>query len=135
MPDFVGNEGAQTVVTTHAYAIRALLDPPQSRRRRWPYALPGERFVRHRIAVDLPFELPRDQQPQVVVTDDLVYRTEKGLNGRRFVSEHSLRILRDYVPADGMAVHASSVEDILGALSTSLRTPAEIKAPGLPPAP
>jgi transglutaminase-like putative cysteine protease len=135
MPDFVGNEGAQTVVTTHAYAIRALLDPPQSRRRRWPYALPGERFVRHRIAVDLPFELPRDQQPQVVVTDDLVYRTEKGLNGRRFVSEHSLRILRDYVPADGMAVHASSVEDILGALSTSLRTPVEIKAPGLPPAP
>ncbi|MFO1450098.1 MAG: DUF3857 domain-containing transglutaminase family protein [Opitutaceae bacterium] len=127
LPQFVGTEGGLSVVTTHAYSIRALLDAPQSRRRRWPYALPGDRVVRHRIVVELPFDLSVEQQPQLVVTDELVYRTEKGLNGRRFTCEHELRLLKEFVAAEDMAVFASSVEDVLQALSTSLRSPVATK--------
>jgi hypothetical protein len=60
--------------------------------------------------------------PQAVVTDDFVYRSDKGVFERRFVAEHELRMLRDHVPAAGMGVFADSVDEVLAALVTSVRS-------------
>lgn len=123
LPKFMVKDQSQFTAQIHAYTLRPFVDLPETRRRRWPYALPGDRFIRHRIVVELPFELAVEQQPLVVATDELVYRAAKGLTGQRFVAEHELRFARDHVPAQGMQVFVDSLEEIQHSLSTLLRSP------------
>lgn len=140
IPGFLVTEEGKTYLSTYAYSLRALLDPPETRRRHWPYALPSDRFVRHRIELDLPFDLAYEQQPQAIRTDGLEYRVEKGLAGKRFVSEHDLRFTGDYVPPEHMGAFCDAVDEILAAMSTSLTKGAEApakpaaKSPVTPPA-
>ncbi|MBS0632098.1 MAG: DUF3857 and transglutaminase domain-containing protein [Verrucomicrobia bacterium] len=133
IPGFMATEDGNTVISTYAYALRTLLDPPETRRRHWPYALPSDRFVRHRIEMDLPFDLPYEQQPQTIRTDGIEYRVEKGLAGKRFVAEHDLRFTGDYVPPEHMGSFCDAVDEILGAMSTSLHKGA--KEPAKPAGP
>jgi transglutaminase-like putative cysteine protease len=133
IPGFLATEGGETVIATYAYALRALLDPPESRRRRWPYALPADRFLRHRIEVELPVEYAFDQQPQAILTEGVEYRVEKGLTGKRFVAVHDLRFTGDLVAADRMGGFCDAVDEILMAMSTALRRP--VAAPAALPLP
>lgn len=134
IPGFVHTEQGRTGVATYAYAARALLDPPQSRRRHWPYALPSERYVRHRIEVTLPFDLTIEQQPEAIRSDGLDYHVERGVAGNRFVAQHDLRFTSDYVPAERMAKFSDAVEEVFGNFSTTLRRPPHAANPESKPA-
>lgn len=120
IPRFVRTEGGKTSVSTYAYSLRALIDPPASRRRHWPHALHHDRFVRHRIELTLPFESKLNQQPQLVASDGVEYRAEKGLAERRFIAEHDLRLTADFVAAENMGRFADAVDEIVAALGTTI---------------
>ena len=109
----------------YAYGLRALLDTPGSRRRLWPYALPHDRFVRHRVEVELPFEGGMEQLPQRIVSDGVEYRVDRGLSGRRFVMEHDLRVTADSVTAENMPRFSDAVDEIVVALGATLRPAAK----------
>lgn len=134
IPDLLQNESDGTSVSTYAYALRAQLDPPQSRRRRWPYPLPSGRFLRHRIEIELPFDLQLEAQPQVISTGDLEYRVDKGISGRRMVTVHDLRFTGDFVAADRMEHFCDAVDEILVAMGTTLhRSKPVVPTTGLEP--
>ncbi len=129
IPRFVRTEGGKTSVSTYAYALRTLLDPPASRRRHWPYALPHDRFVRHRIELTLPFDAALEQQPQAIVSDGVEYRVEKGVAGRRFTTEHDLRVTAEFVPAENMGRFSDAVDEMINAMGTTLTQPAAATSP------
>jgi hypothetical protein len=126
--DFVRNDGGQPGVGVYAYALRSVLDVPESRRRHWPYALPSDRFVRHRIEVELPFEVEVAQLPQVIKTDGIEFRAECGLAGRRLVAQYDLRVTADYVPANDMGQFCDNAEEILNAIGVVVHQPPSKKA-------
>lgn len=124
VPEFMRTEKGETSVGLYAYALRALLEPPTSQRRHWPYALAQDRFVRHRVEITLPFEAGPEQHPQTIVGHGVEYRVDKGLAGRRFVMEHDLRITAGAVPAENMPRFGDTVDEIMAALGATLRPPA-----------
>lgn len=113
----------------YAYALRTYLDPPDSRRRYWPYALSGDRFIRHRIEMEWPYELPLEQLPELILADGVDYRAEKGVAGKKFFAVHDLHLTSDYVPADRMGRFCDAVDDLLRSLGTTLRR-SVVSAPG-----
>ncbi|MEZ5413200.1 MAG: DUF3857 domain-containing protein [Opitutaceae bacterium] len=113
LPDFSKKTETGQTVEVYAYALRTLLDSPETRRRRWPYALPGDRFVRHRIEMELPFDVAPAQDAQVIVAEGMEYRLEKGLDGKRYSAVHDLKFTRDYVPAEQMGVFSDAVAEVL----------------------
>jgi transglutaminase-like putative cysteine protease len=128
LPGFVRTEGGKTSVATYAWALRALIDPPATRRRHWPHALPHDRFVRHRLEIALPFDTALEQQPQIIAGDGVEYRVEKGVAGRRFVAEHDLRVTAEFVPAEHMGRYADAVDEMIAAMGTTLTAPAPAPA-------
>ena len=128
LPGFMRISGEPRSVGLYAYSLRALLDPPESRRRRWPQALAGGRFVRHRLEIELPFSSPPDQLPEVIAAEGMDFRTEKGLAGRRFVAVHDLRLTRDYVDAARMDQFCDAVDDVMNALATTIQSVGPIAA-------
>ncbi|MEO6005230.1 MAG: DUF3857 and transglutaminase domain-containing protein [Opitutus sp.] len=125
LPGFVKTVSNARSVALYAYSLRSMLDLPESRRRRWPQAIAGGRFVRHRIEIDLPFTSSPEQLPEVVTAEGIEYRTEKGLSGNRFVSVHDLRLTRDYVDAAQMDRFCDAVDDIMESISISIRSASE----------
>ncbi|WP_158277290.1 DUF3857 domain-containing protein [Opitutus sp. ER46] len=128
LPGFVRTDGEQESVVTYAYAIRSILDLPDTRRRQWPYALPSDKFVRHRIEVELPFDMPAQQQPELVRTEGLEFRLERSVVGRRWLLQYDLRVTGDFVAAEHMGRFCDSVEGIMESLGMALQKPAA-KAP------
>lgn len=120
LPKFSKKTEAGQAVEIYAHALRALLDSPDSRRRRWPYALPGDRFVRHRIELQLPFDLPPAQDAQVIVAEGMEYRLEKGVDGRRFAAVYDLKFTRNYVTAEQMGVFSDAATEVLATLGLEL---------------
>jgi hypothetical protein len=74
--------------------------------------------------MDLPFECPLEQQPQVILSDGLEYRVEKGVAGRRVVTEHDLRITAEFVPAEHMSRFSDAVDEMLATMGTTITQPA-----------
>ncbi len=130
MPGLLRTERGQTGFTVHAYALRSVLDQPQSRRRHWPYALQSQRFLRHRIELEAPFDLAPDQRPQVIAAGGLEYRVEKSTLGRRFLAVHDLELHNDSVPAADMGRFCDAVDEVLQDLGTGVLKPAAT-APGV----
>lgn len=120
LPEFRTSDGSRTGFLVYAYAMRALMNPPESRRRHWPYGLPVDRHVRQEIEVTLPDQPPIDQRPQVITTPAMVYTSTKGLSGNRLMVTHDLKFVADYVPAADMGVFADSAEEILNDFSTPI---------------
>lgn len=115
----------QSTFDVHAYTLRTLVNPIESRRRRWPYALAADRFIRHRIEIELPFAAPPEQHPQVISAEGLLFKIEKGLVDHRFIAVHDLRVTADFVAAERMDSFSAAVDEIIEAASTSLNLPAE----------
>lgn len=124
IPRLAQRENGEISVSTYAYALRSLLDMPESRRRHWPYALPGDRFIRHRIDFDCPFPVSVDQHSQVITATGIDYRVQKSVSQNHYYSQHDLRFTSSYVPADQMDRYAGAVDEIFGAMSTTLRATA-----------
>lgn len=122
--DLLKKENGRTVVVVHAFAVRSLLNPIETRRRYWPFGLPVDRFVRQRIEVDLPFEMPPEQHPRVVTAAGMAYRADKSLVKNRFVAVHDLAFEREYVRPAEMDLFADAVDEILEDLSSGLTKPA-----------
>lgn len=120
LPGFRGTEGNRVGFSLYAYAIRALISQPESRRRHWPYGLPVDRHIRQEIEVILPDQPPVDQRPQVITTPGVVYTSTKGLSRQRLTVTHDLKFPADYVPAATMSVFADSAEEIMNDLSTAI---------------
>jgi transglutaminase-like putative cysteine protease len=120
LPGFRTSEGSRTGVFVYAYAMRAMMNPPESRRRHWPYGLPADRHVRQEIEVTLPDQPPIDQRPQVITTPAMVYTSTKGLSGNRLKVTHDLKFVADYVPAADMGIFADSAEEIINDFSTAV---------------
>ena len=120
LPKFSKKTETGQTVEVYAYALRTLLDAPETRRRRWPYALPGDRFIRHRIELQLPFDLAPAQDAQVIVAEGMEYRLEKGVDGRRFIAVHDLKFASDYVPADQMDTFSNAVAEALATMGLML---------------
>lgn len=132
----VHREAGEVSISTFAYALRSLLEMPESRRRHWPYALPGDRFIRHRIDFACPFPVRVDQQSQVITAAGIDYRVQKSVTQNHFYSQHDLRFTSSYVPADQMDQFAGAVDEIFEAMATSLRAQAPgTGAPKKPTAP
>ncbi len=123
IPGLLHRENGEGMITTYAYAIRSLLDMPESRRRHWPYALPGDRFIRHRIDFACPFTVGVDQQSQVITAAGIDYRVQKAVTQNHYYAQHDLRFTSSYVPADQMDRFAGAVDEIFEAMATSLHTP------------
>jgi len=119
--DLLRTEAGMRAANFYAYALRALIDVPDSRRRHWPLGLPFGRWVRHRIEADLPFGGPLTTRPHVVEAAGLKYRGEKSLVDRRFVANHDLRFTGRQVPPAQMAAYCDSVEEMFAELSSSVR--------------
>ena len=130
IPGLVHRENGETSISTFAYALRSLLEMPESRRRHWPYALPGDRFIRHRIDFECPFPVAVDQQSQVITATGIDYRVQKSVTQNHFYSQHDLRFTSSYVPADQMDRFAGAVDEIFEAMATSLHA---TKAPTVEP--
>jgi hypothetical protein len=124
IPGMVHHENGEVSVGTFAYALRSLLDLPESRRRHWPYALPGDRFIRESIDFVCPFPIGVDQQSQVITAAGVDYRVQKSITQNHFYSQHDLRFTAASVPADQMDRFAGAVDEIFEAMSTSLHAPA-----------
>lgn len=120
IPGLVHRQNGESSIVTYAYALRSLLDMPESRRRHWPYALPGDRFIRHRIDFECPFPVGVDQQSQVITAAGIDYRVQKSITQNHFHSQHDLRFTSSYVPADQMDHFAGAVDEIFDAMATSL---------------
>ncbi len=138
IPGLLRTERGQTGFSVYAYAARSVLDQPQSRRRHWPYALQASRFVRHRIELEAPFDLPTDQRPQVITASGLEYRVEKSTVGRRFLAVHDLELHTDSVPAAEMDRFCEAVDEVLQDLVSGVLKPPTatadatgVNAPGL----
>lgn len=120
LPDFRRKEGDRTGFTIYAYALRALLNSPETRRRHWPLALPVDRHIRHEIDVLVPDQPPVDQRPQVITSSGLIYESSKGLGRGALHVVHDLKFSQDHVPAIEMSAFADSSEEILSDLSTTI---------------
>lgn len=131
IPNFVGRDASRTFVGVYGYPLRTLIGPEVSRRRRWPLALPSDRHVRHRIEVDLPFDVDTGEFPEAILAEGLEYRIERGTSGRRLVVQHDLRVVQDAVPADRMNQFCDNLQEILGCLSTLVFKANQPEAPKL----
>jgi hypothetical protein len=127
IPEFVSHEGDRTYVGVYGYMLRTLVDPMVSRRRHWPFALSGDRYVRHRIEIDLPFSVQVAQLPELIRTPEFEYNIERGASGHRLVVQHDLRIIGDAVPAANMNQFCDNVQEVLTSLSTAVFKTAEPK--------
>lgn len=131
VPDAVRTEQGVKYANLHAYALRALVENPESRRRHWPLALHYGRSIRHRLEVDLPEDVLSFVRPTVVRTQEFEYRAEKTGLGKRVTAVHDLRFSARHVPPGRMAVFADSVVELLGEMTVGIRfNPAP---PGEPP--
>lgn len=124
LPGIMKKEGGRATISLYAYALRTLLEPPETRRRSWPYPLPTDRFVRHRFEMDLPFPVPVDQRPQVITGPGIEYRAEKSLANRRFRASHDLIVTGAEVAASDMEKFCDAADEILADLNTSVTQPA-----------
>lgn len=121
IPHFVQSDNGTPYVETYAYALRAVLDPIESRRRHWSYALPADRHLRHRIEVKLPFVAAIQQQPVVISADGFEYRAEKGAAGENFTAVHDVFFRADYIDAARMNMFGDAVDEALHVMGSSVR--------------
>lgn len=123
IPEFIRTEREERFIALYSYALRAALDPPESRRRRWPYALTGGRHLQHRMECIVPAALPLQQHPEAIVAPGVEYRIEQGMQGNRVVVLRDLRFTRDYVAADQMDTFCDAIDEILTTFSTVVTLP------------
>lgn len=120
-PNALRTEQGQRMGQFYAYALRSLLENPESRRRHWPLALPYGRSIRQRIEIELPHDQPMFIRPVVVRTKELEFQAERAQVGRHFTAVLDLRFPARYVSPDRMAVFANSVEEILTEMACVVR--------------
>lgn len=140
LPEAVRTENGERLLQLYAYALRTVIDNPESRRRHWPLALPYGRNLRHRIEIDLPEEVAAFVRPTVVRTKEFEYRSEKAGVGRRYTAVHDLQINARHVAPERMIAFADSIEEALREMASVVRLtgspgaspPAEIKSTATP---
>jgi transglutaminase-like putative cysteine protease len=134
LPRTIRTEENTRFASFYAYALRSLVETPESRRRHWPLGLPFGRAIRHRIEVELPEDVPTFVRPITIRTREFDFRGDRSGTGRSVSAEYQLRFAGRSVAPDRMAVFADSIGEMLNEMTVFIRfdsgRPPEPKSPG-----
>jgi transglutaminase-like putative cysteine protease len=123
VPNLLRTEGGVQFAVFHAYALRTVIENPESRRRHWPLALPFGRYLRHRIEVETPQSVATFVRPAVVQTREFEYRTEKAMVDRRYTAVHELQFNVRHVAPERMGLFTNSLEEVFAEMTGVIRFP------------